>query len=315
MTDVPHESGAAPAIPTIRSSVSAPRLPRVAAALSAARLPVPPLAPAVTALAFAVLFANPAILLVRDWFRDPDAGHGLLLLPIAVWIAWRSRVHPDARANPVLGIATLVFAVLLRFAADRAAEPYTMRMSMVIAAAGLTLYFAGRHQLVRWWLPFTLAALSVPLPAIVLNAIAIPLQLQASEMGAALLEWRHVPVLLLGNVIRIPEHELFVATACSGLRSITALVSLGLILGWGTLRHPLSRLFVLGAALPVAIIVNAVRVFLTAYLMYFVSPELGSGFMHVTEGWLLFLGAFAALAGLTAATGGVERMMTRRAQR
>src|SRR6185503_230998 len=173
-----------------------------------------------TAVAFTVLFANPAALLFRDWIRDPDSGHGLLLIPIAAWIAWRSRVRAESQPDHFLGIATFAFAVILRYAADRAAGPYTMRMSILIAAVGLTLYFAGRHQLLRWWLPFTLVALSVPLPATVLNAIAIPLQLKASQMGATLLEWRYVPVQLSGNVLRIPGHELFVATACSGLRSI-----------------------------------------------------------------------------------------------
>ena len=266
----------------------------------------------VTAIAFTVLFANPAALLFRDWIRDPDSGHGLLLIPIAAWIAWRSRVRAESRPDETLGIATLALAVILRYAADRAAEPYTMRMSILIAAAGLTLYFAGRHQLARWWLPFTLAALSVPLPATVLNAIAIPLQLKASQMGASMLQWRYVPVHLSGNVLRIPGHELFVATACSGLRSIMALVSLGLLLSYGALRHPASRLFVLAAAIPVAIVINAVRVFLTAYLMHFVSPDLGSGFMHVTEGWLLFLAAFGVLAALTWLASMTERFVAKR---
>ena len=46
------------------------------------------------------------------------------------------------------------------------------------------------------------------------------------------------------------------------------------------------------AAIPMAIVINAFRVFLTGFLVYFVSPELGEGFMHLSEGWLLFVIAF-----------------------
>ena len=38
-------------------------------------------------VAFALLFYKPAMLLVRDWWNDPEAGHGLLLAPAAVWLA------------------------------------------------------------------------------------------------------------------------------------------------------------------------------------------------------------------------------------
>lgn len=252
-----------------------------------------------TTAAFALLFAKPATSLVRDWLTDSDAGQGLLLFPIAIWVAWRIGIHQNARPNERVGIALLVIAVLIRYASGLAAELYTMRLAMVLAAAALTIYFLGFKQVLRWWLPFALFVLSVPLPAIVLNAVALPLQLKASQIGARLLEWRHVPVHLSGNVIRIPGHELFVATACSGLRSLTALVSLGLLLGSQSLRHPTSRVLVLAGAIPVAIVVNGIRLFVTAFFMHFVSPELGTGFMHLTEGWLLFLAAFAWLGAFT----------------
>jgi len=266
----------------------------------------------VTAVAFALLFAKPAASLLNDWINDGDAGPGLLLFPIALWLAWRTGVRTDASPNRGLGIAALVLAVVIRYASGLAAELYTMRLAMVLAAGGLTLYFLGIGQVRRWWLSFTLLVLAIPLPAIVLNAVALPLQLKASQIGASLLVWRHVPVHLAGNVVYIPGHELFVATACSGLRSLSALISLGLLLGSQSIRHPLGRILVLAAAIPVAVAVNGFRLFLTAFLMHFVSADLGTGFMHLTEGWLLFLVAFGALAAFTWLLATVERR-TRRA--
>ena len=51
----------------------------------------------------------------------------------------------------------------------------------------------GFRQLIRWWLPFTLACLAIPLPELVTQALALPLQFRASKMGAALLQMRQVP--------------------------------------------------------------------------------------------------------------------------
>ena len=142
---------------------------------------------ALTVVAFAVLFAQPIYLLVRDWWTLPEAGHGLLLAPVAIWLAWKSGIRPDAKGNVALGIAMLVFAVLIRFAAGLAAELFTMRASMVLALGGLTVYHYGFRQLLRWWLPFLLACLSIPLPELITQALALPLQFKASQMGAALL--------------------------------------------------------------------------------------------------------------------------------
>src|SRR6185503_3546260 len=179
-----------------------------------------------TAASFAILFAKPLYLLGRDWWTLPEAGHGLLLGPVAIWLAWRAGIRDGATPNRGFGFVVLVLAVLVRCAAGLAAELFTMRASIIIALAGLTIFQFGFRQLVRWWLPFALICLSIPLPELVTQALALPLQFKASRMGAALLQMRDVPVQLTGNVIQLPGRQLFVTEACSGLRSLTALLSM-----------------------------------------------------------------------------------------
>jgi exosortase len=261
---------------------------------------------ALAALAAAVLFARPATLLARDWWNDADAGHGLLLAPLAVWLAWQRGLAPDRRPHVAGGTVLLLGAVALRSLGGLAAELFTMRFSMVLALAGLTVFVWGFGQLRRWWLPATLLALSIPIPALVTNALALPLQFQASRMGATLLEWRDVPVRLAGNVIQLPGRQLFVTEACSGLRSLTALLSLGVLVGGLWLRSVPGRAVLIALAIPVAIAVNAVRVFMTGFLVYFVDPQLGEGFMHLTEGWLLFLVAFLILGAAAWVAASIE---------
>ncbi len=250
---------------------------------------------AATTIAFLALFGEPLRLLVQDWWQLPEAGHGLLLAPAAAWLAWQKGVRPGAASNRVVGIAVLILAVLIRYMSGLAAELFTMRESIVLALAALTVYNYGVRQVLWWWLPFTLAVLAIPLPELLTQQLALPLQFEASRIGARLLSSRHVPVLLTGNVIRLPGRDLFVTEACSGLRSLTALLSLAVLMGGIWLKYPLSRLFLVAFALPIAILINGVRVFLTGFLVFFVSPSLGEGFMHLTEGWLLFLVSFVSL--------------------
>lgn len=268
--------------------------------LSSSRVRFADLTPAlVTGLAFVLLFSKPAILLVQDWWSDPDAGHGLLLAPLAVWLAWRRGLVSMPRPAPLIGGLVLVSAVALRYLSGLAAELFTMRISLLLAGAGLIIFWWGWRQLLHWWLPAVLLALSIPIPDILTSALALPLQLRASRWGARLLEFRHVPVTLSGNIIQLPGHQLFVTEACSGLRSLTALLSLGVLVGGLWLKHPIGRVLLIAAAIPVAMAVNAFRVFLTGFLVFLVSPELGEGFMHLSEGWLLFVIAFVLLGGLT----------------
>jgi len=305
----------ASATPGFSPEVQAPIRTRPTAAFAASvrSLTAPQLLPlAATAIAFGILFARPFQLLVRDWWTMPEAGHGLLLAPVAIWLAWRSGIAADSKPNPVAGITLLVLAVLVRYASGLAAELFTMRGSMVMALVGLTLYQFGLRQVIRWWLPFALICLSIPLPELVTQALALPLQFKASQMGAALLEMRNVPVRLAGNVIHLPGRDLFVTEACSGLRSLTALLSMSVLVGALVLRTPVARVLLVLVAVPVAIAINGIRVFLTGFLVFFVSPSFGEGFMHLTEGWLLFLVSMSILALVAWVSAGLEKLAARR---
>ncbi|HEX6315030.1 MAG TPA: exosortase/archaeosortase family protein [Gemmatimonadaceae bacterium] len=270
------------------------------------------LALALTAIAFAILFAQPFANTAGAWWNDPEAGHGLLLVPLAFYLGWRRGLAPDHAPNYGAGLGLLAVAVALRYVAALAADPFLSRSAMFLALAALVVFALGFRQVRAWWLPATLLALSVPLPDAILGSLALPLQLKASSLGAALLSWRGLPVHLDGNVIRLPGHDLFVTEACSGLRSLTALLSIGVLLGGVLLRSPWTRVAVIALAIPVAVIVNGVRVFITGFLVAFVDPSLADGFTHMTEGWLLFVVAFGILTAVTFGIVRLERRLTSR---
>lgn len=260
----------------------------------------------VAAVAFVALFRVPAVTLARDWWSDPEASHGLLLGPLAFFLAWRKGLLRSPRPWPIVGLALLCAAVALRFLSALAVEPFTMRLSLFGAMGALVIAFRGPRQLLHWWLPTALLVLSIPLPQMVLAKLALPLQLRASAIGATLLEARSVPVVLSGNIIQLPGRSLFVAEACSGLRSLTALLSLGLLMGGVFLERGWTRAVILAITIPVAVLVNGIRVFLTGFLVFFVDPAFGQGFMHFTEGWALFMFSFLLVGSATWLLSGIE---------
>lgn len=265
----------------------------------------------IAGLAFLLCFWRPIVTLGADWLTDPEAGHGLLLFPVAVWLAWKSGLVENPEPRHGAGLGLLVASVLLRYLSGLAAELFTMRLSLLIAVVALIIYAWGVRQVVRWWLPLLLILLSVPLPAVLLGSLALPLQLKASAWGAWLLGLRHVPVRLAGNVIQLPGRSLFVTEACSGLRSLTALTALAVLCGGLWLRRPVSRVALVLVAVPVAMALNAVRVFLTGFLTFYVNPALAEGFMHMSEGWVIFVVAFMVLALATMLLRTLERRLVR----
>ena len=87
---------------------------------------------AVGAAGFLFLFWAPFTLLLRDWWYDPEAAHGLLLAPLAVWLAWRTGLieRSEAVPRPGLGLIILVGAVALRYASSLAAELFTVSLEV-----------------------------------------------------------------------------------------------------------------------------------------------------------------------------------------
>ena len=104
-----------------------------------------------------------------------------------------------------------------------------------------------------------------------------------------------VPALLEGNIIHLAHSELFVAQACSGLRSLMALLTLGVVFAYFMQRGTLRRAIIVLSTIPIAIFVNAVRVALTGILAHAYGEEAATGVIHDFQGLITFFLAFLVL--------------------
>ena len=234
--------------------------------------------------------------LAAEWWTQPEASHGLLIPPIALYIAYMRReqtlripAEPDVR-----GLWLLAFGCLVFLLGSLASEFFLARISFVFMMAGLTWTFWGFRRLWTLIFPFVLLLTMVPLPAIVYNTIAAPLQLFASTVATDLAQALGVSIYRDGNIIHLANISLGVAEACSGLHSLSAMVIASLLLGYIYEAGYPGRILLLLFSVPLAIAINVLRVTGTALLADY-QTEFALGFYHSFSSWLVFLMGFGLL--------------------
>jgi exosortase len=273
--------------------------------------------PIIVAIAFA--YATVLAKLSNDWWTDENYSHGLLIPFIIGYILWAGRdKFAAARSNASvwLGGAAVAIALLALWAGVAGAELYTQRMSLVLLLAGIVVYFWGVQLFKLILIPLFLLILAIPIPAIIFNKIAFPLQLFASRCAVWSMQTLGIPVLRQGNVIELKPLNSFatkkleVVEACSGIRSLMTLITLAVVFAYFTHPnsdpdHPKTRFYgmlrsviIVLSAIPIAIVTNALRVSGTGVLAHYYGTQIADGFFHSFSGWVVYIVAFLMLFGV-----------------
>lgn len=247
--------------------------------------------------AFVWLYWNILSSLVRQWSSDDNYSHGFFVVPLALYFVWERRAAlGNAAIRPSsAGLVIVAASLLLLVAGLLGAELFLTRVSLIGVIAGSVLFIWGWEHFRVLAFPIAFLLLMIPLPAIVFNQLAFPLQLVASRAGETAIAAAGIPVLREGNLLHLPGRTLEVAEACSGIRSLVSLLMLAIVLGYFTERRAGPRVILALAAVPIAILANATRVAGTGLASHWISPEAADGFFHTFSGWLMFL---VALGGL-----------------
>ena len=272
------------------------------------------------ALAF-VYFATVAKL-GFDWWNDENYSHGLLIPFVIGFILWQDRKifteQQDDRAT-WFGAMGIGFALIALWAGVAGAELFVQRASLVLMLASVAIYFFGFRILRLVAVPLFLLALAIPIPQIIFNRIAFPLQLFASRCAVSAMTLFDIPVLRQGNVIELmplgakEPKRLAVVEACSGIRSLMTLVTLAVVYAYFTRpKGPEASaddsskrsqpklyatftfwrsLILVAAAVPIAILTNAVRVSGTGVLAHYYGTKVADGFFHSFSGWVIYIAA------------------------
>lgn len=243
------------------------------------------------------------------WWTDPAYSHGILIPPLALYIAWIQKDETlSAPVRPsAWGLWVTAFGCSVLLVGKLGAEYFLTRQSLVIILTGIVLTYWGLPRLRSLAFPLVLLATMVPIPSIVYNKLAAPLQLFSSTVASQTLELMGIPVFRDGNVMNLPEISLGVAEACSGLRSLSSLTVLALVVGFFVLSTLWGKTLLFLLAAPAAITINVVRVTATA-LMAREDARLAEGFFHSFSGWIVFIMGFALLYAVAVGIGKLEKV-------
>ncbi len=138
------------------------------------------------AVALALLLASAALLfgpvlarLAGDWAHDDNYSHGFLVVPIAAYFAWerRAKLSAASRQPSFAGLIVVLAGLALLVAGILGAEFFLTRVSIIVVLAGAILFLFGREHLRILAFPLAFLLLMIPIPAIIFNQIAFPLQL------------------------------------------------------------------------------------------------------------------------------------------
>lgn len=248
-------------------------------------------------VSLAVLYADVLRGLWRDWANDDNYSHGFLIVPIAAYLIWerRDQLRTAAPHPSVWGALVVVASLALLVMGKLGAELFLARVSLIGVLVGSVLFVLGWAHVRIAFFPLAFLLLMIPIPAIIFNQIAFPLQLLASQTGQAGLSALQIPVLREGNMIFLAQTTLEVAEACSGIRSLVSLLTLGIVVGYFIDSRVWVRTALALSTIPIAVVSNGIRVAGIGVAANYYGREAADGFMHTFSGWLVFLVAFLML--------------------
>ncbi|MGH9417127.1 MAG: exosortase/archaeosortase family protein [Terriglobales bacterium] len=247
--------------------------------------------------ALAALYAPVIARLVGQWWSDPTYAYGFLVPCFCAWLVVRRRAR--LRALPLRptawGAAVVAAAIVMLLVGHLAAELLLPRLSLLLIFAGLLLALGGWRWLRALTFPLAYLLFMIPLPALIYNLATLPLQDIATRTGVAMVAWTGLPILRQGNLIALPATILDVVAACSGIRSLLALLALAAAYGYLAEGSAWRRWVLLAAMFPLAVVSNAARIACTILLSFPLGEAASHGVWHLLTGLEVFVVAVAGL--------------------
>ena len=244
-----------------------------------------------------LLYASVLKALVSQWWNDPDYGHGFFVPLFSCFVLWRERERwTKTESKPSnFGFVVMLGAVGLLLLGSLGAELFVSRFSLLVLLAGMILFLAGWKMLRAVSFPLSYLIWMIPLPVIIYNQITFPLQLLASRLATAWLEFVNVPVLRDGNMLVLSNYSLEVIEACSGIRSLMTLLALAVAYGYLVEPRRWVRYVLALLMIPIAIVTNAIRIVGAGILAQRYGSVAAEGFLHEFSGLVIFMSALGLM--------------------
>jgi exosortase D (VPLPA-CTERM-specific) len=233
---------------------------------------------------------------VTRWGNQEEYSHGFLIPLVTLFILWEKRHLINATKGPPMwsGVLVSVIAVIIFIVGEISALYLLIQYSFVMMLLGLSMIYVGRAT--KYTLaPILLLLFAIPLPYVVEVVLTAKLQLFSSWLGVQVIRLFQIPVFLEGNIIDLGVYQLQVVEACSGLRYLFPLMSLGFIAAYFYQAAFWKRATVFLMTIPITIFMNSFRIGVIGVMVDNWGISMAEGFLHDFEGWIIFMACAALL--------------------
>lgn len=245
---------------------------------------------ALAAVLLVVLYAPTFRWLWERWTMSVwHNAHGMFIPPLVAWFTWQElkQVRHLPASSSAWGFALLVPALGLHVLDTGLHTQLLSAISIVIAAPGLALLFLGGPRTRAIAFPLAFLAFMLPIPLAATERAHLVLRRVATWGASHIVAWLGIPVYVEGTSMHLANGVLQIADACSGFSTLYASLAVAFLTAY-TCPDWRRRLLVLGAAVPVAIVANLVRVVLLAVMVYWKGFDILETPFHVMSGLLTF---------------------------
>lgn len=230
------------------------------------------------------------IKLIEAWSTNDNYSHGFFIPFVTMYMVYS--IYPELKTQDIkpwnFGLLLIIAALGQLLIGKIGSEFFIQRTSLIPLLFGLSLFFYGISFTKKLLIPILYLILMIPLPAILWNKIAFPMQLFSSVITEEVIQMIGIAVFREGNVLHLAQTTLEVVDACSGLRSLTTMFALSTVISWFTTCSTQRKWIIFFAAAPIAIMVNIIRLTFTAILASKYGGDVAHGFLHDFSGFVTF---------------------------
>jgi exosortase len=234
----------------------------------------------------------------NELIKHSNDSHGLLVPFISLYFAWQKReeLRRVAISTSTWGAVIVISSLLIYIVAFAGDVAFIARLMLVVSLMGLVLFNYGKKVFKLIVFPLFFLFFMVPIPVSLIQIISLPLQFFTTAISAKIINAFSIPVSQEGNMLYFVQTQLEVAQACSGLHSIVALIMLGVMFAYVSSKGLTPKIILLASAIPLALLVNIIRVSGTGILAHYYGANVARGFLHEFSGLAVFAFGFLTLA-------------------
>ena len=246
---------------------------------------------------FGVAYAESLAYLVTQWMEDDNFSHGFFVPVITAALIWwrRERIVAAGIVSSWWGLVPVALGLAFYVVGELATVYFLQHLSLWLMIVGLALAVAGPRATREMAFPLGYLLTMIPPPQMLQQSLSSSLQLMSSALGVGFLQLIGVTAFREGNVIDLGPIQLQVVEACSGLRYLIPLIALTLLSAYLFQNRLWKRVVLVASAIPLAVLLNGLRIGLIGVLVDRFGQAAAEGFMHAFEGWFLFVLSLAIL--------------------